>query len=125
MAEPTAAERKAQLIQKLDRERRQFSRDFAKVREDANVPAHLQENFRRNKAPYLLSAAGLGWLLSFLAGRRRKALPAPKSRETIKQVEKGGILLMVLRFAFTVFRPALTAFITKKVAEYGNRAGWS
>jgi hypothetical protein len=126
MAEPS--ERKAELIAALAGSRAAFAHNFRGVRRDLDVPAHITHAFRRHKTLYLTGAAGIGWVLSRLPVRKKKVYVDRAENKKIKIKEANemgflGILFVVLKFVFSVCRPAIAAFATKKISTFAETHG--
>jgi len=115
MAEPDV---KIELAADLERARGRLARNFDALREDLDVGAHIKESFHRNKAAYIGGATFFGLLLSRLPTRRKKVYIERKAKEGAREVEKAGIWLVLLQFAFKTLRPLLTSLVTKGVTEY-------
>ena len=47
-----------------------------------------------------------------------KAYADKKGDHKIKQVAEAGLLIGLLKFLFGLFRPAITAFATQKIASF-------
>jgi len=119
MADPADAERKAELIAALQRSRIAFTHNFQAFRRDVDVPAHLKQSFRRHKTLFLTGAAGVGWVLSRLPARKKNVyLDRGGGHKRVKEVEKMGLVLVTLRFLFSLLRPALAALAAKKISAF-------
>ena len=120
MAEPGEAERKAELIAALQRSRADFTHGFQALRRDLDLPSHFMHAFRRHKALYIAGATGLGWVMGRLPFRRKKIYIDRGSNKKIKEAGEAGLLLVGLKFLFSIFRPALAAFAAKKIAAFAE-----
>jgi len=112
-------ERKAELTADLARSRTQLTGNWHGLRHDLNVAARARRAFSRHPAVWIGGAVLLGLLIARLPLRRKKAsIPRKKAEATVEKVEKAGLLLVALKFAFNLARPALTAWVTRRAAEY-------
>ena len=122
MAEYTPADDKAELIAQLDRARAQFSKSFDGLRRDADLGAHLKHSFTTHKTAWIGSAGIAGWILSRLPARKKKVIVTRESGDQkVKQLAEAGLLFSILKTLFTLFRPMIMSFATKKIAEYATK----
>jgi hypothetical protein len=117
MAEHTQDDDKAELIAQLDRARAQFARNLDGLRRDADVGAHLKHSFSAHKAAWIGSAGIAGWVLSRLPARKKKVIVNNEGGQAIKEIAEAGMLLTILKTLFTLFRPAIMGFASKKIAD--------
>ncbi|MDP9291742.1 MAG: hypothetical protein M3O82_05200 [Verrucomicrobiota bacterium] len=87
------------------------------VRDDLNLPAHFKAAVGRHKTFWLSGAAIIGWVLAKLPARQKKVYVDRHNKKAVKQMGFAGLLLGVLKLVFSLARPALTAFATKKLAD--------
>ena len=127
MAEQPQRDRKSQLIAELERSRAELARSGRGVRRDLDVGAHLKHSILRQKTAWLTGAAVTGWALARLPGifRKKKARQeseAPAARQIRqKEKERGGLLLAALSLAGTLLKPAITAFVSRKIADLASK----
>jgi len=123
------ADRKAELISELEWSRAELARNFLKARSEMNPVTLLKESIVHQKTAWFTGAAITGWVLSRLRGRKK---PQPSTSSTaskgnrLKEVERTGLLLTILNLLFNLFKPAITAFATRKISELStrNNLGW-
>jgi hypothetical protein len=115
MAEPGV---KIALAADLDRARARLARGAEGLRQDLNVPAHLRHSFHEHKAAYIGGATFLGLLLSKLPARKKKIYVERKGKQTVKEVEKAGLWIMLLQMLFNAARPMLTSLVAKQVTDF-------
>lgn len=121
MAQQSQADRKSQLIADLERSRTELGRSLSGVRQDLDVGSHLKHAFARQKTAWLAGAVIAGWILSRIPARKKSA---PKSsvktspRTELKETERAGIWLALLSLLGTLIKPAVTAFVSRKIAQY-------
>jgi len=109
---------KVELAADLDRARARLARNFGALSRDFDVGTHLKHSFHENKAAYIGGATLFGLLLSKLPTRKKKMYVERKSTESLKDVEKAGIWLVLLQLLFKTFRPLITSLVTKQVTEF-------
>ena len=120
MAEHT----KAELIAELDRARAQLAQNFEGFRRDIDVPTHLKSAIRHNKTAWLTGAAGLGLFLAKMPSRKKKVVYVDrKSNTKVKETAKAGMALGLAKMAFSAAKPALMAFVTKKISDLSRHQG--
>ena len=114
-------ERKAKLTAELARARTQITGNVRGLRHDLDFPTRARRSFARHPAVWIGGTVLLGLCLARLPLWRKKAATPTrrkKAEPTIEKVEKAGLLLAGLRFAFNLARPALTAWLTRRATEY-------
>lgn len=112
--------RKSELIATLAAARRELSVSMRGVGNDLNVVRHVETSFQRHRLAWFAGAGGLGFLLTRLrAGRPKVAVPRiTRKDDTKKEVVKAGLLVTVVKLVFDLVRPALTKWLTRRVATY-------
>ena len=124
MAEHHESQRaKAELIAELDRARAKLSRNFDGFRHDIDIPAHFKNAVREHKAWWITGAAGLGLLLAKLPSRKKKVYVDRHTNEKLKKTGKAGLVLALAKMAFSAAKPMITAFATKKIADFARHQG--
>lgn len=109
---------KEELSAQLDQARGRLARSMGAVREDLDVGRHFKESLRTHKSAYLGGATLLGLLLAKLPARKKKIYVERKSKDTVKDVEKAGMWLVLLQFLFKTFRPAITSIVSEQLTTY-------
>ena len=123
MAQQSEANRKAQLIAQLERERHAFARSVGGLRQDLDVSSHLKHSFLSQKAVWFAGAGLTGWVLSRLPSRKRREPIAANGKEVhAKGGERGALILSILGMLIPLVRPAVTAFISQKVEEFAVKS---
>jgi|ERR1700677_3194997 len=120
MAGNTQDDEKAELIARLDRARAQFARNLDAVRHDADVGAHLKHSFTAHKAAWIGSAGIAGWVLSRLPARKKKVI-VKEGDNTVKHLAEAGLAFSILKTLFTLFRPVIMSFASKKIADFAAK----
>jgi hypothetical protein len=112
---------KAELIAQLDRARAQFARNLDGLRRDADLGSHLKHSFTTHKAAWLGSAGIAGWVLSRLPARKKKVIVHKGDGQKIKEIAEVGLLITILKTLFTLFRPLIVGFASKKIADFAAK----
>lgn len=126
------ADRKRELIAQLDRARSRAAANKAELEQDLKVGDRvneisdklkdgLKDNVDHNRGIWLGGAALIGLLISKIPPRTKVLVGGSTntkvSKET-KQAGKAGILMAVLTWAFSMVRPMLISWGTRKAQEY-------
>jgi len=102
----------------LSRDR--LGRELNGLRYELDFPRKLKNSFRDQPAIWIGAIVVVGLLIAVAPARRKKIYV--RSKENSKQTGKGlleaGALVGVLKFAATLFRPALIKFVTSKISGY-------
>jgi hypothetical protein len=123
VAEVSKAQRKRELRAEIAAARTQFSENWVALKEDANIPKRVRESVRERKFVWISAATVIGFILSRLPARKKEVLVDAKSRKKIKtRKKKAGFLMILLKLAFGVLKPTITAYATKKLADVATAA---
>lgn len=123
-------DRKAELISELQWARAELSGSVRAARSDLNLVAHLKQSVVRQKTTWFVGAAISGWIISRLPWRKKpakaKELPPHVSPQAQSEKMRTGLFLATLNVLFTVFKPALTALVSRKLTDFAarNDQGW-
>jgi hypothetical protein len=117
MAEYTQGDDKTELIAQLDRARAQFAQNLDGLRRDADIGAHLKHSISAHKAAWIGSAGIAGWVLSRLPSRKKKVIVREGGDQKLKHIAEAGMILSILKTLFTLFRPVIMSFASKKIAD--------
>jgi len=127
MVEYTRTGQKAELIAELERSRARLGQSIDGIRRDADLGAQLKSSFTNHKTAWLGGAGIAGWVLARLPARKKKVKVFIGDKKgdgatgEIKKAAEAGVLFGILKFIFTLFRPAIVAFATKKIADLAAR----
>jgi hypothetical protein len=111
--------RKAELIAELARSRSRLSTNFAGLRSDLDFPAKARRAFSQNPAIWIGGAALFGLAFSRWLGRPKKVVVDRRGKTApLAKAGKAGFMLGMLKIAFDLTRPALTGWLTQRVADY-------
>jgi hypothetical protein len=122
------AARKRDLIAALERSRSQLAANASALGHDLNLAAKAKKSFRQHRGIWLGGAALLGVVLTRRSGGKKKVVvkkrgSTAEAKQEAQGALKAGVLFTVAKLAFGVFRPALTAWLTQRVADYAANGG--
>ena len=129
MADQAEGNRKAQLVYELERSRSEFARSARGVRRGVSVTAVLKRAVVRRKLATLVGAVVAGLVLTRLLFRKKKADPGQYAAAAMpamprsKEGERAAFLLGVLGLLVTLVKPAVTSFLSRKIADYASGDG--
>jgi len=121
MVEYTGPDNKAELIAQLARARGQFAASYEALRRDADIAAHLKHSFAAHKSAWIGSAGIAGWLLSRIPARKKKVIVQKGREKEIKEIAGAGLALTILKMLFTLLRPVIMAFASRKIADIAKK----
>ena len=102
----------------LSRDR--LGRELGGLRYELDFPRKLKNSFRDQTGIWIGAIAVVGLLIAVAPARSKRIYVRPKdsSRNNGKGLLQAGALVGVLKFAATLFRPALIRFVTSKISGY-------
>lgn len=120
---------KDEILAELSTSRAAMTREYSAVRAELDFKSKLDNIVRRRPYLWLSGAAALGWILAGPKTKTRVVTKLVKPNGTpIVVKEKGkrragllALLLGVMRFAFPLVRPALTAYAGKFFADMATK----
>ena len=116
--------RKSELIAELALARRSISANAHLLGRDLNFVSRAKRSVRRNQFAWLAGSGLVGFVLAKLPARTKKVVVDTKGRKAPsaeKTVVKAGLLVTVLKLGLDIARPALTKWVTRRVADYANQ----
>ncbi len=123
------AERRRELVAELHRARVNMSRHFGAVKYHAAVPARMKDSVSRNAKSWLAGAifTGLitGWRMMRPGPKVKKVYLDPSTGKGVAQedTKRPSFWMSALTLVMQFVQPALTAFVTKRLAGYLARTG--
>jgi hypothetical protein len=113
-----------QLRQEVAHSRDWLARDLSGLRYELDFPLKFRKSFQRQTMLWITAAVVIGVVFAVTPARTRKVSlnVKPKTKGDPKgEILGAGLALGVLKVAVSLFRPAITAFISKKMS--GHKAG--
>lgn len=109
-----------QLRQEVAHSRDWMSRDISGLRYELDFPLKFRKSFQRETVIWVGVAVAVGIVLVMMPARTKKVPTELKVKKKGGQEEilGAGLALGVLKVAMTLVKPAITAFIAKKVKGY-------
>jgi hypothetical protein len=120
MAEPQ--DEKQRIILELGRTRAQLAEESVLVRRNLDLNQHLTNSIREHSWAWMSVAAIFGWILSRLPARKKK-IYIESANPQKQKASAGGFLRPVWNAAWSIAKPLLTAYLTKKIAEKAKIPG--
>ena len=120
MAEPE--DKKQRIALELARTRVELAEQSLHVRRNFDVNQHLANSVRQHSWLWMSVAAVFGWILSRLPARKKKVYIQSTNRQKEKRGES-GLLKGVLKAVWSVARPLLVAYLTKRIAQKAKIPG--
>jgi hypothetical protein len=108
-----------QLRQEIAHSRDWLARDLSGLRYELDFPLKFRKSFQRQTMLWITAAVVLGVVFAVMPARTRNVSlkVKPKTRGDAKgEILGAGLALGVLKVAVSLFRPAITAFISKKMS---------
>jgi hypothetical protein len=86
------------------------------LRRNLDVGQRMSTSAREHTWGWITFAAVFGWILSRLPTRKKKIYIQAKDSEKKKR-QDGGLLMQIWKGIWSIARPVLTAYLTKKIAQ--------
>jgi hypothetical protein len=117
-----AQRRKNELIAELARARSGMALHGGQIRYQADVNRRLKSSVRENVGRWIAGALVTGGVISLLPGRERKVYVNPlsksgRSKLDTPQKRPAGFWASFFKALVPLFKPLLTAFVTKQLAN--------
>lgn len=111
-----------QLRQEVAHSRDRFTADLSGLRYELDFPLKFRKSFQRQTVWWISAAVVLGVVMAVMPARTKKVPTKIRIKKNPMNGAQEGILsaglaLGALKLAATLLRPAVTAFIAKKVRE--------
>ena len=91
------------------------------VRRDLDVGRRMSESLRKHSWGWMSVAAIFGWLLSRLPARKKKIYVAADSDKKVSYHE--GFIVQVWKGIWSIAKPIVVAYVTKKIAQKAKIPG--
>jgi hypothetical protein len=120
MVEPK--DEKQRIVRELASTRVELGEQSLLVRRGLDINQKLVHSVNRHSWAWMSAAAIFGWILSRLPARKKKVYIQSSSPQ--KGKPGGGVLLKgVWNAVWSIARPVLTAYLTKKIAQKARIPG--
>src|SRR5438105_11695508 len=108
-----------QLRQEVAHSRDRLARDLSGLRYELDFPLKFRKSFQRQTVLWITAAVVIGVVFAVMPARTKK-VPLNVKMKTRSDAKEGilgaGLALGALKLAVTLFRPAITTFISKKMS---------
>jgi len=119
--EPGQEKSLQQLRQEVAHSRDRLARDLGGLRYELDFPQKFRKSFQRQTVGWIAAAVVVGVVFAIMPARTKRVPVKTKGKKERKEGILGaGLALGVLKLGVTLFKPAITAFITQKVRAYGT-----
>jgi hypothetical protein len=116
-----------ELRQEAAHSRDRLAGDLSGVRYELDFPLKFRKSFQRQTAIWVGAAIVLGVAFAVMPARTKKVRVNAKAKSRGEHEKEGilgaGLALGVLKLLATMLKPTITAFVTKKMADYAAGAG--
>jgi len=120
MADPQ--KEKERIAAELMRTRTALSDQSLLVRQNLDIGRHLSDSLRSHSWGWISLAAIFGWLLSRLPARKKKIYIHTQDSQKAKNPGI-GLLGQAWKGIWSIARPVITAYLTKKIAAKAKVIG--
>ncbi len=105
------------------RSRDRVARDLRGLRYELDIPRRIRRSFRQQTPLWIGAAVVVGAVIVLLPLRRQKVyvdLASGTRARPQKKLLEAGFAVGLLKIAATLFKPAITNFLIKKVRGYAD-----
>jgi hypothetical protein len=120
MVEPK--DEKQRIVLELGRMRAELGEQSLQVRRSLDVNQKLADSVNRHSFVWMTGAAIFGWILSRLPARKKKVYIQSTGSQKEKPVGT-ALLKGVWNAGWSIARPVLVAYLTKKIAQKAKIPG--
>ncbi len=108
-----------ELRQEVAHSRDRLARDLGGLSYELDFPLKFRKSFQRQTVWWMTAAVVIGVVFVMMPARTKRVPLKVKMRSDAKEGILGaGLALGALKLAITLFKPALSAFIAKKIGGY-------
>jgi len=118
-------DQRSRIVAELARQRAELSNQSLVVRQNLDFGRRMIDSVRKHSWSWMSLAAMFGWLLSRLPARKKKIYINAASSEKLKPKPKPkeGLMVQIWKGMWSIAKPLVVAFLTKKIAEKANIPG--
>jgi hypothetical protein len=112
-----------QLRQEIAHSRDRLARDLSGLRYELDFPLKFRKSVQRHTGTWVSGVAVLGVLFTMLPRRKKvvvKAKAGAKGEEQKKGLLEAGFALGALKLAARMLQPAITSYVTRRMAMSGR-----
>jgi hypothetical protein len=110
----------------IARSRDRITRDLRVFRREIDIPRKIKRSFQRQTGAWVTAAVVVGVIVILLPARRKVVRVEPeiqvRRKSSTNKLLETGFALTALKFAFTLLRPALVSYVTRKVQGFASGA---
>ncbi len=110
------------IIAELARRRAELGDQSLLVRQNLDIGRRMSVSLREHSWGWMSLAAIFGWILSRLPARKKKIYVNTATFEK-KRDRHEGLVAQIWKGAWSIAKPLLTAYLTKKIAEKAKIPG--
>jgi hypothetical protein len=92
------------------------------LRRNLDVGQHMSNSLRKHSWGWVSVAAIFGWILSRLPARKKKIYINTSNAEK-RPGERGGVMKLIWKGIWSVVKPVLTVYLTRKISEKAKLVG--
>src|ERR1051325_4475265 len=108
-----------QLRQEVAHSRDWLGRDLSGLRYERDFPLKFRKALQRQTTTWVAAAVVVGIVFAVMPARTKKgAVKVKGTKDRKEEILGAGLALGGLRVALLLFKPAITALITKKMSGY-------
>jgi len=113
-----------ELRQEVAHSRDRLARDIEGLRYELDFPLKFRKSFQRQTVFWVAAAIVLGLAAAVMPARTKKVhIRGQQKNNRRDEILGAGLALSALRVGLTLFRPAITKFISRKVSDYASGNG--
>src|ERR1700724_3438893 len=120
MVEPK--DEKQRIVLELARTRNHLAEQSLLVRRNLYISRHMSDSMREHSWGWMSVAAIFGWILSRLPARKKKIYVQTANSEK-RGSHHEGFLVQVWKGVWSIGKPLVVAYVTKKIAEKAKIPG--
>ena len=112
-----------ELRQEIAHSRDRLARDLSGLRYELDFPLKFRKSVQRHTGTWISGVAVLGVLFTMLPRRKKvvvKAKVGDKGEKEKKGILEAGFALAALKFAARMLQPAITSYVTRRMAMSGR-----
>jgi hypothetical protein len=110
------------ITQELARTRISLTDQTLLLRRNLDVGQHMSNSLRKHSWGWISIAAVFGWILSRLPARKKKIYIHTSNAEK-RPRQSAGAMTQVWKGIWSIARPVLTAYLTRKIREKAKLVG--